>query len=132
MSLHFKEGVDWRRMTPQLALALAVASECYGEEQEGCFVTCLDRHIRGRSYTEEEDFKANGFHSNGRAADLSVKRHRGGVAIPDEVMDKILAKLEARLGRSGGGPFDVLDERYPRPDSPGWTGPHVHIEYQPL
>lgn len=131
MSLHFSNGIDWRLMSPQLSVALSVASECYGEEGEDCYVTCLDRHIRDRSYTAHEDFQANGFHSNGRAFDTSVKRYRGGDPIPEDKLNRILTKLEARLGRSGGGPFDVVDERRPRPDSPGWTGPHFHMEFQP-
>ena len=131
MSLHFMHGLDWRLMVPQVAAALSVASECFGEEGEDCLVSCLTRHIKGRSYTAEEDFAANGFHSTGRAFDLSVNRVRGSEPIPEEKLDRILVKLEVRLGRSDGGPFDVLDERHPRPDSPGWTGPHFHLEFQP-
>lgn len=123
MSLHFQLGVDWEGITPQIALALTVASECYAEEHEDCFVTCLRR---------EGTFEQQGFHSNGRAADLSVRRYRGGESIPRDVMDRIVDRLEARLGRRDGGPFDVVDEREPRPDSPKRTGPHIHIEYQPL
>lgn len=131
MSLHFAPGVDWRLMTPQLSVALLVASECYGEEGEDCYVTCLDRHEEGVAPGGPEDFAINGFHSNGRAADLSVKRYRGGDPIPEDKMDRIFAKLESRLGRSDRGPFDVLDERKPRPDSPRRTGPHLHLEFQP-
>lgn len=129
MSLHFAAGIDWRLMKPQISLALAVASECFGEEGEDCYVTGLDRHVPGAD--PAADFAAHGFHSTGDAADLAVRRWRGGEPIPDDKMDRIIAKLEGRLGRSGGGPFDVLDERKPRADSPGWTGPHVHIEFQP-
>ncbi len=132
MSLHFASNIDWRLMVPQIAVALNVASECYAEEGEDCYVSGLDRHVKGLPEQSPEDFKVNGFHSNGRAADLSVLRARGGGPIPDDKMDRIIARLETRLGRSGGSPFDVLDERYPRPDSPGWTGPHVHLEFQPL
>lgn len=131
MSLHFANKADWRLMVPQLACALMVVSECFGEEGEDAFVTGLDRHIKGGIPGGTLDFATNGFHSNGRAADFSVKRYRGGDPIPEDKLDRIIAKIEARLGRSGGGPFDVLDERRPRPDSPGWTGPHIHIEFQP-
>lgn len=131
MSLHFASNLDWRLMRPQISLALAVASECYGEESEDCYVTCLDRHVKGLASGSPEDFRVNGFHSTGGAVDLSVKRYRGGEPIPEEKLDRIVAKLESRLGRSGGGPFDVLDERRPRPDSPGWSGPHFHLEFQP-
>lgn len=123
MSLHFKPGLDWSQMAPQLVLALQVASECYAEVGEDCLITCL---------TRKGDFKAQGFHSTGEAVDLSVRRYRGGEDIPEDKMDLIVAALEARLGRSGGGPFDVVDERKPRPDSPNRTGPHIHLEYQPL
>jgi hypothetical protein len=132
MSLHFASGIKWDSMCPQIAVALAVASECFGEEGEDCYVTGLDRHASGAIPGSKEDFAVNGFHSNGRAVDLSVKRLRGGEAIPDDVMDRIFDRLNTRLGRVGGSPFDVLDERYPRSDSPGWTGPHIHIEFQPL
>ena len=131
MSLHFAPGIDWALMQPQIALALTVASECYAEEGEDCYVTGLDRHVPGPR-DPGADFKRHGFHSNGRAADLGVKRFRGWDPIPEDKMDRILARLEARLGRSGGGPFDVLDERKPRADSPGWSGPHIHIEFQPF
>ena len=132
MSLHFASSIKWDNMQSQIALALTVASECFGEEGEDCYVTGLDRHVPGVVPGSPEDFAVNGFHSNGRAADLSVKRLRGGENIPDDKMDRIFAALNARLGRVGGSPFDVLDERHPRADSPSWTGPHIHIEFQPL
>lgn len=132
MSLHFAPGLDWRLMTPQLSLALNVASECYAEEFEDCYVTGLDRHVPGLTPGGQDDFAANGFHSKGRAADLGVRRYRGGESIPTDKMDRIVKRLEARLGRSGGSPFDVVDERLPRADSPHRTGPHIHIEFQPL
>lgn len=116
MSLHFKSGVKWDGMAPQLALALTVASECYGEQGEDCLITSLVRE--------------GSLHVLGRAADLSVRRFRGGEMIPPEKMDLIVAALEARLGRSGGGPFDVVDERLPG-SSPHWNGSHIHIEFQP-
>lgn len=131
MSLHFAPSLDWRLMVPQIAVALAVASECYGEEAEDCYVTGLDRHIKGAFPDPLIDFKTHGFHSKGAAVDLGVIRYRGREPIPEDRLDRIFAKLEARLGRSGGGPFDVLDERKPRLDSPGWTGPHFHLEFQP-
>ena len=121
MSLHFKPGVNWERMSPQIVLALAVASECYGEVGEDCLVTCIQRG---------EDFSKDGYHAMGYAADLSVKRYRGGELIPDPVMDRIVSALQARLGRPGGGQFDVVDERQPH-SSAGWTGPHIHIEFDP-
>lgn len=128
MSLHFAPSLDWRLMVPQISLALTVASECFAEEAEDCYVTGLDRHAKNPA----DDFRVHGFHSLGKAADLAVRRYRGGDPIPDDKLDRIIAKLESRLGRSGGGPFDVLDERQQRPDSPGWTGPHIHLEFQPL
>lgn len=116
MALHFAGGIDMRLMVPQIALALNVASECYAEGNADCFVTCITRGT---------DFKVDGFHAKGAACDLSVK------GIPDDVMDKIVAAIQYRLGRQGGGQFDVLDERKPRADSPGWTGPHLHLEHDP-
>jgi hypothetical protein len=110
-------------LVPQIAIALNVASECYAEEGEDCLVTGL---------TREGPFAKQGFHSTGAAVDLAVRRYRGGDPIPTEKMDRIVAALEARLGRSGGGPFDVVDERHPRQDSPSRTGPHLHLEFQPL
>lgn len=129
MSLHFAPGLDWSLLIPQIAIALTVASECYAEEGEDCYVSGLTRRIKGA--TPEQAFRVHGFHSTGAAADLAVKRYRGGVLIPQDKMDRIYARLESRLGRSGGSPFDVLDERNPRPDSPGWSGPHIHLEFQP-
>lgn len=122
MSLHFKPGLDWSLMAPQIAVALLVASECYAESGEDCLVTCL---------TRKGEFKDQGFHSTGEACDLATRRYRGGEPIPEDKMDRIVAALEARLGRSGGGPFDVVDERKPRADSPNRTGPHIHIEWDP-
>jgi hypothetical protein len=123
MSIHFKSNpkLDWGMLAPQIVLALAVASECFAEEGEDCLVTCLRR---------PGTFATQGFHFDGRAVDLGVRRVRGGEDIPEDKMDRIVLKLEARLGRSGGGPFDVVDERKPG-SSPGWTGPHIHLEFQP-
>ena len=122
MSLHFANRIDWRLMVPQLSLALCVASEAFGEEGEDCLVTSIRRGT---------DFATNGYHATGAAADLACRRYRGGEPIPVDVMDRIVVALKARLGREGGGQFDVLDERQPRPDSPGWTGPHIHLEFDP-
>lgn len=121
MSLHFANRIDWRMMSPQVALALQVASECFGEEGEDCLVTCIKR---------PGDFKRDGLHAIGQAADLAVRRYRGGELIPLDAMDRIVAKLQSRLGRTGGGQFDVVDERAPG-SSPRWTGPHIHIEFDP-
>lgn len=122
MSLHFANGSDWRGMAPQTVLALIVTGECFAEEGEDCLVTCITRGLT---------FERDGFHALGRAFDVSVRRYRGGEPIPADVMDRIIAKIEARLGRSGGGQFDVVDERKAG-SSLGWTGPHVHVEYQPV
>lgn len=130
MSLHFVPGCDWRLLTPQVCLALTVASECYAEEGEDCLVTGLTRHKSGVPHGGIEDFAANGYHSRGQAADLAVRRYRGGEPIPTDKMDRIVARLQQRLGRVGGGQFDVVDERGTGA-SANWTGPHIHLEWDP-
>jgi hypothetical protein len=120
MALHFKNGVDLRNLTPQTTLALVVASECFTEEGEDCTVTSLYRP--GLAHVV-------GLHGAGNAVDLSVKR-LNGTPIPVEKIVRIIHQLNLRLGRPGGGQFDVVDE-LPSASSTYWTGPHIHLEFDP-
>lgn len=120
MALHFMPNVDIRMMSSQALLALVVASECYWEEVEHCLVTSVKR---------EGTFLEKGYHSTGNAVDIAVRR-MDGTLIPTEKMDRIIHQLRIRLGRSGGGQYDVVDERASH-SSANWTGAHVHIEFDP-
>lgn len=120
MSLHFMPGVRMELLKPQTVLAMVVASECYGEHHEDAILTCVDR---------PGEFAKQGYHSKGQAIDLATRRLDGSF-IPVEVMDEIVKKLRDRIGREGGGQYDVVDERKPG-SSANWTGSHIHIEYDP-
>lgn len=120
MSLHFKEGVNLRGMSPQICLALQVASETFAEVHEDCLVT---------SVTRNGTFAEHGYHATGNACDIAVRRLDGS-QIPAAVCAQIVKQLDLRLGRLGGGQYDVVDEMAPGA-SAGWTGAHIHIEFDP-
>jgi hypothetical protein len=121
MSLHFMPNVDLRRMTPQAGLAMQVASEVYAEESEECLITSVCR---------QGTFAEVGLHGDGNAVDLSVRR-LDGTPIEDFVMDRIVYQIGIRIGKVGGGQYDVVDERPGHTPSPHATGPHIHVEYDP-
>jgi len=120
MSLHFMHGIDLRKLSPQAVLALMVANDCYAEEGEHCVVTSVCR---------PGTFLEAGYHGTGNAVDLSCRR-LDGKPIPDETMDEIYRQINLRIGRVDGGQYDVIYEKNPG-SSAGWTGPHIHIEYDP-
>lgn len=120
MALHFKNGVDLRNLTPQTTLALQVASECFAEEDEHVLVTSVYRPGL---------LNVVGLHGAGNAVDIAVRDLKGN-PIKVEKIQRILAQLNLRLGRVGGGQFDVVDEIAPA-SSTYWTGSHIHIEFDP-
>jgi hypothetical protein len=65
-----------------------------------------------------------GFHSNGNAIDIGMRD------VDLTVADMIWSRLDSWIGRRGGGQFDVVNELRPG-SSAGWTGPHIHIEFDP-
>lgn len=115
MGLHFKAGVDLRHLSTQALVAWLVATEVYEEAGYRCWLTSAYR-----SGTRDQVL----LHGEGEAIDLGL-RDDAGRLLPADVIDLIVAKLELRLGRRGGGQFDVVDERH----APG--GPHLHIEFDP-
>jgi hypothetical protein len=120
MSLHFKNGVNLRGLQPQAVLALVVASETFAEVHEDCLVT---------SAVRDGTFQEHGFHATGQAVDIAVRR-LDGTPIPAPVCAQIVRQLGLRIGRLGGGQYDVVDEMAAGA-SPGWTGAHIHIEFDP-
>ena len=120
MGLHIKGGVNLRGMVPQIALAIQIATDAFAEQNEDCTITSL---------TRDGTFAECGFHSVGAAVDISVAK-LGGNPIEQYKVDRVLWRLETVIGRQGGGQFDIVDERAPG-SSPGWTGAHIHIEFDP-
>lgn len=110
--LHFARGVDLRNMSPQSLLAWhAAASVCAGMD-----VPCVVSSVFRPGNLSK--------HGKGDAIDVGMR------GIPLDVGDLIHAKLEVWLGRTGGGQYDVVNELRPG-TSANWTGPHIHIEFDP-
>jgi hypothetical protein len=118
MSLHFKDGVNLRGLQPQAVLAMVVASETFAEVHEDCLITSAVRN---------GTFEEHGYHATG--IDVAARR-LDGTPIPAPVMAQIWKQLNLRIGRMGGGQYDVVDEMA-HGASPGWTGAHIHIEFDP-
>jgi hypothetical protein len=121
MSLHFLPGIDLKLLKPQTVLAIAVANDAFTEAGEDCLVTSVCR---------QGAFLEVGYHGAGEAVDIAVRR-LDGTMIEDGVMNIIIRKLQSRIGRPGGGQYDVVDERPDHSPSSRSTGPHIHIEYDP-
>jgi hypothetical protein len=119
MSLHFKDGVNLRGLQPQAVLAMVVASETYAEVHEDCLVT---------SAVRDGTFEEHGYHAKGLAIDVAARR-LDGTPIPSPVMAQIWKQINLRIGRMGGGQYDVVDEL--TRGGFGWTGAHIHIEFDP-
>jgi hypothetical protein len=117
---HFRSGVDLRLMSPQILFAWQVAAICFAEEGLRCEATSLRR---------DAPFAVAGYHATGNAIDLGL-RDEHGAQHPLEASDRIVARLRGWIGREGGGQFDIVDEARPGA-SAGWTGPHIHIEFDP-
>jgi hypothetical protein len=113
--MHFRGGVDLRQMSPQTLYAWQCASVCCQEAGVKCEATSLYRPGL---------FAKMGFHSNGNAIDI------GMAGVPLDIAQRIWDRLEKWIGRSGGGQFDVVNELRAG-SSEGWTGPHIHIEFDP-
>jgi hypothetical protein len=120
MSLHFMHGINLRLMTPQTMLAMAVANDCFAEAGEDCLVTSVCR---------TGAFLEVGYHGSGNAIDVAVRRVDGS-QMDEALVTGVIRRIRTRIGREGGGQYDVVDERAPA-SSAGWTGAHIHIEYDP-
>jgi len=120
MTIHIMNGVDLRNVQPQTILAVMVAEEAFSQRGRDCIITSAYRKGPWRDTL---------LHGTGCAVDLSVRDLRG-VELPKPEVDAVLAQLNLVLGRPGGGQYDVVDERNPG-SSPGWSGPHIHIEFDP-
>jgi hypothetical protein len=112
---YWKAGVDLREMTPQSLLAWDVAAEVYERHGKICRVTSLYR-----MGTWDQVL----LHGRGMAVDFGL-RDLDGSLYDGLVIDSIVDELTHRLGKPGGGQYDVVDER----NAPG--GPHIHIEFDP-
>lgn len=113
--MHFGPGVRLEQMTPQTLYAWGCAA-----------IACWEKGIPcvARSLYRPGLFAKMGFHSNGNAIDI-------GMANVDPVVgDAICERLHKWIGRAGGGQYDVVNELRPG-SSAGWTGPHIHIEFDP-
>lgn len=120
MGLHFKNGVDLLNLTPQTCVAIQVATECFGAEGEDCLVTSIYRPGL---------FSVVGFHGTGNAVDIGARK-LDGTPIDPQKMEKIITEINKRIGRAGGGQYDVVNEMGAG-SSTYWTGSHVHIEFDP-
>jgi hypothetical protein len=115
VNLYLKPGVDLRQMSPQTLLAWMVATEIYERHGYPCRVTSLKR---------DGTWEQVMLHGSGNAVDLGIRAPSGDL-LPDNVIDSIVEELGQRIGRQGGGQYDVVDERA------AVGGPHIHIEFDP-
>jgi D-alanyl-D-alanine dipeptidase len=120
MAIHIMSGVQFDVFTPQAMLGLQVADECCAEQSCDCLVTSAYR---------EGDWETTLLHGRGYAFDIAVRDLRGN-PLAQDVVDKIVVAITARIGKPSGGQFDVLYEG-DKSASAGWTGKHIHIEYDP-
>lgn len=120
MSLHFMPGVSVKGIKPEAVLGLVVASECFQEVGEDALVTSV---VRTGTWAQVL------LHGAGMAFDLSTRRINGE-PIPRPALEKAIGAMRARIDKASGGQFDVLAELDPG-SSPGWTGPHLHLEFDP-
>jgi hypothetical protein len=120
MALHFRSGVDLRQMAPQILVAWEVAAEVFESHGHTAWVTSLYR---------AGPWETTLLHGKGLAIDIGL-RDAAGELLPDGTISAIVAELRARLGKEYGGQFDVVDERGVGA-SAGWTGAHVHLEFDP-
>lgn len=108
--MHFAPGIDMRDMTPQTLYAWVCASVACWEFGTACVATSIKR--------------PGSLHSKGQAIDIGMR----DVSLAKG--DAIHEKLDKWIGRAGGGQYDVVNELRPG-SSPNWTGPHIHIEFDP-
>jgi hypothetical protein len=120
MAIHVMPGVRFDVFTAQSMLALQVANECFAENGAECIITSAYR---------EGTWQQVLLHGRGFAFDLSVKDLHGQL-LAQEKIDKIVANIANRIGKISGGQYDVLYEG-DASASAGWTGKHIHIEYDP-
>lgn len=113
--MHFGPGVDLRNMSTQILYAWICAAQACAEFDVRCVA---------RSVNRPGVFAVMGFHSNGNAIDIGMR------GVPLDKAQGIVNRLEQWIGRTGGGQFDVVNELRPG-SSPKWTGPHIHIEFDP-
>lgn len=113
--MHFRPGVDLRKMTPQTLYAWQCAS-----------VVCFDYGIpcEASNLYQPGIFARFGFHSDGNAIDIGMRD------IDLKVGDAVCERLKRWIGREGGGQYDVINELRPG-TSTYWSGPHIHIEFDP-
>jgi hypothetical protein len=121
MGIHIMPGVNLKGIQPQMIVALMVADTAYGTLGYDCILTSA---VRNGTWDEVL------LHGTGCAIDLSVRTLHGSL-LPDRDVDVIYAQINAVLGKSGGGQYDVVDERPSRNPSSKSTGPHIHIEFDP-
>jgi hypothetical protein len=121
MAIHIMPGVSFDKLSPQALLGLIITDQCFSECGEDCIVTSCYR---------EGTWVQTLLHGRGHAFDVAV-RDLAGKPIPEEVIVKILDRITTRIGKSRGGMFDVLYEASPDA-SVGWTGAHIHIEFDPI
>lgn len=104
MGLRLKPGVRLGKVTPEIVVAMVVASSVFADFGEDVWVTsCTDGTHSRRS-----------FHYSGAAFDCRIR------TLPDTgAWEKVSAQLQAGLGTD----FQVILER---------KSAHIHVEYQPL
>jgi predicted peptidase len=101
--LHFKQGVDFFSISPQIVLAMFIADQ-YNPEKE-TWITSLHDNTVGR--------KPNSMHRSGNAVDLRTKSH---------LAPKIWA---AKIRNILSPQYQVIFEHE------GKDNEHIHIEYDP-
>lgn len=121
MAIHIMPGVSFDKLSPQALLGLIVVDQCFAEHGEDCIVTSCYR---------EGSWVQTLLHGRGHAFDIAV-RDLAGKPIEEGTVKAILESIITRIGKSRGGMFDVLYENSPDA-SVGWTGAHLHIEFDPI
>lgn len=110
--LIFKPGIDLSNLKPQAAAAMAVAAGVFDFYRSHCMVTSVGDSKHG----------VNSIHYMGLAFDCRLaSRYNTTLAGVDNA---VVAKLKECLTDQ----YDVILEGV---DTPGASGAHIHIEYDP-
>jgi hypothetical protein len=119
-------GVDIWLMRPEIALGIQVTASVYESFGRDLVITSVYRSATGTL-----------LHSRGLAADFRLPSDCPRLAglpelLADELDQRVADALRLALGGGKpGGQWDVLLE-LSSAASAQWTGPHIHIEYDPM
>jgi hypothetical protein len=111
--LLFKPGVDLNNLKPQAAAAMTVAAGVFDFYRSHCMVTSVGDSKHG----------IDSLHYKGLAFDCRLASRY------NSTLQGVDAAVVAKLKESLTAQYDVVLEGE---DTPGASGAHIHIEYDPL